>query len=248
VGLLARVALLAIALLCAACGRVVLVHDVRRADAERIVRALAGAGIAAQPEQSEGASPNAGFDVDVARDDVARSMAVLAANELPRREQSGFAETYGTGSAIPTLGEERSRASQAVAGELARTLETWDGVISARVHVATVDPLAGSLDDASSPHARASVVLHVASGRPSPDVGAVQRLVAGAVAAMRPEDVTVVVDVRSVPRADAPVFMWFGPVAVASGSAGVMRAALAALIALFVVIVGVMVWLRRKAR
>ena len=98
----------------------------------------------------------------------ARSISLRALG-LPHDKRRGFAETYGQPSLIPTPSEERARYLDATAGEIERTLETVDGVVSARVHLVLeeADPLA--VDAKPKSAARAAVLLKARPGaRPSP--------------------------------------------------------------------------------
>ena len=122
-----------------------------------------------------------------------KALDLLRSLGLPRDRRHGFAEVYGQPSLIPTPSEERARYLEALGGEIERTLETADGVVSARVHLVLeeTDPLA--VDAKPRTAARAAVLLKVRGGRaPLPD-GDVQKLVAGSVPGLDPAAVAVVV-------------------------------------------------------
>ena len=106
----------------------------------------------------------------MAHGDGTRAVDLLAALGLPRDKRRGFAETYGQPSLIPTPSEERARYLDATAGEIERTLETVEGVVSARVHLVLeeTDPLA--VDAKPKSAARAAVLLKARPGR-RPDRG-----------------------------------------------------------------------------
>jgi type III secretion protein J len=103
------------------------------------------------------------------------------------------ATPFGGESIIPTAAEERASYERAVAGELARSIGTMDGVFSARVHLALPgrDPLAAP--EAAPPRPRASVLIRAQGGGPGPCVADVRALVAGAVDGLSAGDVSVVV-------------------------------------------------------
>lgn len=235
---------LALAALCAGCGDVAVLQGVAEPEANRALAALDRAGVAAEKDRDEpGAGEGATFRVGVARADAARAVAVLAAHALPRREEPGFAETYGARSLVQSGAEERARAAQAVAGELARSLEAIDGVLDARVHVAVPEAADVALDGAGAPRPTASVLVRYAAARPPYDDAAVRRLVAGAVAGMRPEDVTVVGVARAPdPTLAAPRLARVGPIAVAPGSAGTLRGALAVLLTTNLLLAAALIW------
>jgi type III secretion protein J len=209
-----------------------LLHGLDERAANETIAALESAGIATEKAADE-ASP-ATFTVRVGRQDAARSLELLRARGLPRDRRHGFAEVYGQPSLIPTASEERARYLEALGGEIERTLETADGVVSARVHLVLEesDPLA--VDAKPRTPARAAVLLKTRDGRaPLPEVD-VQRLVAGSVPGLDPAAVAVVLT-RAPDSADgagAPLSA-LGPLRVASGSrpllVGVIAVGLAAL-------------------
>ncbi len=217
-----------------------MVQGVPEAEANRVVAALDQAGIAAQKNADEGTGTGAPtFRVGVGPDEVARAVTVLNASGLPHREQAGFAEAYGQASLVQTASEERARAAQAVAGEIARTIQRIDGVLDARVHVALPDARDAPLDEASIPHPSASVLVRYAGARAPYEDDALRRLVAGAVHGMRVEDVAVVGMSRPIaPASTEARLAWIGPIAVARGSLPTLRLVLGVSIGLNVVLAG----------
>ena len=208
-----------------ACAEVPVVQGVHETEANRVVAALDQSGIAAVKNADESTGSGAQtFRVSVGSDEVARAVAVLNANGLPRREEPGFSETYGQSSLVQTATEERARASQSIAGELARTIERIDGVLDARVHIALPDSRDAPLDGASAPHPTASVMVRFAGAHAPYDDEAMRRLVAGAVVGMRTDDVSIVGFSRPLPPASSEARLaWVGPIAVARGSLTTMR-------------------------
>lgn len=172
------------------------IHAVPEAEARHAVAALAHAGVAAHTSPDD-----RGFSVTVADGDVARAVTALHNAELPRREEPGFVEAWGERSLVATAAEERARAAQATAGELARTLESLDGVLDARVHLAL--PTADASGEAPR-RPTASVMLRYEPAERPLGEWQIRALVAAAVEGMRPEEVTVVF-VRRAARARPPV-------------------------------------------
>ncbi len=209
------------------------------AEANRAVAVLDHAGVAATKTGAAGS-----WTVTVGRDDVARSVALLSDEALPGRAAPGVAETYAGGGLLRGVAEDALRAEHARAGELARTLMALDGVIDARVHVATPerDALSGD-DDRARP--RASVLLRT---RGEVDTAAVQRLVAGGVEGLRADDVTVVVTRRRAAGTAGAVLATVGPFAVARGSAGALRATLVGMIVVIGALGGWLGWRELKRR
>ena len=115
----------------------------RRRPANETIAALERAGIATEKVADEGSTT--AFTVRIARRDAGKALDLLRSLGLPRDRRHGFAEVYGQPSLIPTPSEERARYLEALGGEIERTLETADGVVSARVHLVLEenDPLGG---------------------------------------------------------------------------------------------------------
>jgi type III secretion protein J len=217
-----------------------LLHGLDERAANESIGALEHGGIATEKAADEGGA--ATFTVRVARRDAARALDLLRSLGLPRDRRHGFAEVYGQPSLIPSASEERARYLEALGGEIERTLETADGVISARVHLVLEenDPL--SADARPRTPARAAVLLKARNGRaPLPEAD-VQKLVAGSVPGLDPTAVAVVVTRAPDPTeaSDDPSLAAVGPLRVASGSralvVGALAAGLAALAALAVLL------------
>jgi len=172
-----------------------ILHGLDEPAANEALAALERAGIGAEKAVEEGGGQSSGgaFALRVSRGDAARALDVLRVRGLPRERRHGFAEVYGQASLIPTASEERARYLEATAGEIERTLETAEGVVSARVHLVLeeVDPL--SLDSKPRTGARAAVLIKAAQGRTPLAESDVQKLVAGSVPGLDNRAVAVVV-------------------------------------------------------
>jgi type III secretion protein J len=244
----ARIALLAaLAALAGGCSTNIL-HGIDERAANDAARALERAGIGAEKvaEEAGGAGTGVRFTVRVARGDGARALDLLRALGLPREPRHGIAETYGQPSLIPTASEERARYVDALAGEIERTLESVDGVVSARVHLVLeeADPLAAEGKPRSP--ARAAVLLATRAGRtplPSDDV---QRLVAGSVAGLDPASVAVVTTVAPAPPDETATFAAIGPLRVTPGSRTLLVGALATAIGLLAVLAALLLLTARR--
>ncbi len=169
-----------------------ILHGLDEPAANEALAALERAGIGAEKTAEEGGQA-AAFALHVSRGDAARALDVLRVRGLPRERRHGFAEVYGQASLIPTASEERARYLEATAGEIERTLETAEGIISARVHLVLeeVDPLAQ--DGKPRTGARAAVLIKAAQGRTPLAEADVQKLVAGSVPGLDSRAVAVVV-------------------------------------------------------
>jgi type III secretion protein J len=171
-------------------------HGLDEPAANEALAALERAGIGSEKVPEEGGQTSgagAAFALRVSRGDAARALDVLRVRGLPRERRHGFAEVYAQASLIPTASEERARYLEATAGEIERTLETAEGIISARVHLVMeeADPL--SIDAKPRTGARAAVLIKAAQGRTPLAEADVQKLVAGSVPGLDPRAVAVVV-------------------------------------------------------
>jgi type III secretion protein J len=186
--LLLLLALLALA----GCGRDEVVHGLDEAQANEVVVALDERGVSSEKRREEGTEER--WAVAVAASAAPEAQRILAERELPRPRPPGFGEVFGKGSMVPTPTEERALYLHAVAGELARSVEAVDGVVTARVHLAL--PPADLLRTGPAPAPRAAVLVKTRPGarsRVEPLAPGIQALVAGAIAGLEPSSVSVVV-------------------------------------------------------
>jgi type III secretion protein J len=210
----------------AACSTNIL-HGLDERSANDATAALERAGIGAEKVADEGASSGASYTIRVAHGDGTRAVDLLRALGLPHEKRRGFTETYGQPSLIPTPSEERARYLDATAGEIERTLETVDGVVSARVHLVLeeTDPLA--VDSQPKSAARAAVLLKARPGAAPIAVTDVQKLVAGSVAGLDAVAVGVVITAAADPaEANAAVLAPLGPLRITPGTRPLLIGAL----------------------
>jgi len=218
---------LAIAFACAC--TVPLAGGLDDAAANHVVFALDRASVDATKEVDPTADGR--FRVSVARDDVPRALEALADEGLPHASAPGILDAVGKGSLVASEATEQAQLVAAIAGELERSIEGVEGVVSARVHISEPAP---SLDrTATGPRACASVLLQHRGSTPPLGADAVQRLVAGGVAGMIPSDVAVVMIPRPAPPlGTAGTLGHVGPIAVARTSLRSLQAALVVLVAI----------------
>ena len=213
-----------------------ILHGIDERSANEATAALERAGIGAEKLPDEGAAAGAGgaaYTIRVAHADGTRAVDLLRALGLPHDRRRGFAETYGQPSLIPTPSEERARYVDALAGEIERTLESADGVISARVHLVLeeTDPLA--VDAKPRNPARAAVLLKARPGTAPFSEVDVQKLVAGSVAGLQATSVSVVVTAAADPTATGGASLAaLGPLRITPGTRPLLLAALVAGLAL----------------
>jgi type III secretion protein J len=199
-------------------------------EANRVFVALDRANIGAAKEQDPAGDGK--WRVTVARDDLPQALSVMREEDLPRREPPGVAESVGKGSLVPSEAAEHAQLVAGLAGELERSLQGIDGVLSARVHLNV--PAPSPLRDSAPVRGSAGVLLEHRGATPPVSAESVQRLVAGSVADLVPGDVVVVMVPRAAPPElnGAGSLAHVGPIAVARASMRALQGALVAMVAL----------------
>jgi type III secretion protein J len=199
-------------------------HGLDEAAANEIVTSLERAGLGASKTRDD----DGAFVVSVGRADVIQALELMRSLGLPRAQRSGFGEIYKQPSLVPTPTEDRARYSEALAGEIARTLETVDGVVSARVHLVLPEPDPLALAEAGKPRvaAQAAVLLKTRTASALPIREAeVQKLVAGSVPGLEPAAVAVVTTLA--PELPSTTnLVTFGPLRMSPDSRGIALAGL----------------------
>lgn len=216
-------------------------HGLDEPAANEVMTALERAGIGAEKVRDDASGPTA-FAVRVAQGDAVRALDVLHTLGLPRGRRTGFAEIYGQPSLVPTATEERARYLEALAGEIERTLETVDGVVSARVHLVLEE--ADGLGEKPKSPAQAAVLLKTRAG-PLLKEAEVQKLVAGSVPGLAPSAVAVVsTPAVEIPGAGelAPV----GPLRVTPGTRSVLVTALFVVLGVLALLAALLLFTARR--
>lgn len=222
-----------------------LASSLEEAQADAIVVALDEVGIGASKEPS-GPGERGRFRVRVAQGDLAPALAVLRDLGLPRDRTPGYAELFAERGLVPSAADERARHAAALSGELARSLESMDGIVRARVHLGLADARPRMLDTAAG-RARASVLIeHRADARIDDD--AVRALVAGAIPELSADDVAVVRSPTRAARPREPRLAHVGPITVTRGTEGALKAILAASFTFNLVLAAALIVVRARRR
>ena len=219
-------------------------HGLDETAANEMLTSLERAGI----EASKNRDDDGAFAVMVAKGDALRAMELMRSLGLPRGPRAGFGEIYKQPSLVPSPTEERARYVEALAGEIARTLETVEGVVGARVHLVLPEPDPLAVDGKPRVPAQAAVLLKTRAGRPAP-IGErdVQKLVAGSVPGLDPLAVAVVVtsapEVAAAPGAN---LVALGPLRMTPDSRGALLVGTGAVCALVALLACLVIVLARR--
>jgi type III secretion system YscJ/HrcJ family lipoprotein len=108
-------------------------------EANRILVELEQRGIPDLKSTREVRDRKPAFSIKVPKSSESAARQILVKLDLPREERGGLQEMVGSAGLIPTRADERARLMYALSGELEKTLETYDRVVRARVHVVIPD-------------------------------------------------------------------------------------------------------------
>jgi len=190
------------------------------ADANQAVLLLERGGIGADKDHDP--EHDNRFRVSVSTPDSSTAISLLAQENLPPKASPGVLEALGANGMVPSRLAEQARWTSGTSGDLERSLRTLDGVLSARVHLAI--PVRDALTAEAPPeHASASVLVRHRGSTPPVSVSDIQRLVAGAVPGLAPENVAVVLSPSPQAPAAERELARVGPLTVTRGSLSLLR-------------------------
>jgi len=190
--------------------------------ANQVLLALNSASIPASKIEQAGSGKDVRYRIDVVSGDVASSLSLLKAGELPKRPEPGFNEIYKETGIIPTVSEEKARLAAAISGELSRTLESIDGVVDARVHLAMAESEPITLDSPRT-KPRASILIKLQKKREPIDKKVIENIVKGAIQGIEQRDIAIVQMHTSNSMKTTSKLVRFGPIVVSSNSAPAFR-------------------------
>jgi type III secretion protein J len=214
-------------------------------DANLVADALNRAGIEATKEADP--SGEAAYRVLVARAQTATAIATLREHDLPPRHAPGVIDAVGKGALVPSPLAEHAQYVAGLSGDLERSLASIEGVLGARVHLSV--PVENPLDGTPPRKPTASVLIRHRGATPPIGRDDIQQLVAGAVAELSAEAVTVVMISRPAGAAlPIPAMNQVGPIAVAQASAVWLRGLLGAVVILLLGLTAavLVLWIRMR--
>ena len=180
-------AAMACVVLLAACGQhVALFNNMSERDANEVLASLDRAGIGADKQPGKEGAVN----LMVAQSDVARAVAHLDREGLPRERRASMGDVFRKEGLISSPLEERARYLWALSQELSETLAQIDGVLTARVHVVLPERSTGG--EPGLPSSAAVFVKHRREVDLLPNLPELKRLVASSIPGLSVEKVNVV--------------------------------------------------------
>lgn len=166
--------------------RVELISNVSEGEANEALAALLQGGIkATKLPGKEGL-----VSLDVEEGGVAKAIAILRAEGLPRERYAKMGEVFRKEGLISSPLEERARYIWALSQEISATVSQIDGVVKARVHVVLPERSAGG--DPSLPSSAAVFIKHKTRVNLEESVPQIKRLVANSIPGLSNEKVSVI--------------------------------------------------------
>lgn len=150
---LRKLTLAFVAVLALAGCRVEVYDQLSQRDANEMTALLLMAGVDAERT----AHKDGTFAVEVNKEDFAQAVTLIDRSGLPKPKFASMTDVLSDDRLIASPSEERARLNYALSQELSRTVSEIEGVVSARVHLAT--PVDGPLSRSDS-KSSASVAIH----------------------------------------------------------------------------------------
>lgn len=201
-----------------------IVHGLEELEANEILVVLEAKGMSGDKIKEEGRV--VAYTVTVPESDARDAMRILTANRYPRPKPNGLKEVYvGNGGLIPTKSEEKAKFLMAIQGDIERKLMRLPGIQIASVTVVMPDKdIVRDLDTPPPPPtASVAIVYNAFDDRGTSLISQddVQKLVAGSVEDLKPQNVTVVMK-KNDPAKLVDIFADGGAVGTAVTSTTVM--------------------------
>lgn len=168
------------------CAKAELYTGLSEPEANEMIAVLTSAHIDVSKTSKDGKS----WTLLAGRDDFAPAVALLQSRGYPKERFTTLGDVFKRQGLISTPLEEHARLVYALSQELANTISSIDGVISARVHISI--PEAEEFATSKPPSSAAVFIKYNANLDLSPQVGPVKTLVVNSVEGLTYDRVTVV--------------------------------------------------------
>lgn len=175
------------------CAKEVVVHQQSEADANRILYLLSLEGVDAL-KIKDAESREVKFNIQIAKEDEIRTLAVLHKHNLPEEKKDGTNELFKEGGLIPTSEQQRAKREVGVSGDIVNSLRRIPRIVdaSALVSIPEDNPLRDVNE--AKPKPKASVMVsYIPDEKNNPPIGVedVQRFVQASLPELRSSEVSV---------------------------------------------------------
>jgi len=172
-------------LLLAGCGEKALYSDLSEQEANEMVALLYNAGISAEKQSMA----EQRFAVLTPKQSFADAVELLRSNGYPRNKFESLGDVFKKEGFVSSPLEERARLNYAQSQELAKTIESIDGVVLARVHLAV--PKKDPLSDEIKPASASIFIKHRRSAKLAEKESQIKALIVNSIEGLPYENVTV---------------------------------------------------------
>ncbi len=239
-----KVFILVVAVLLTAC-KVRIQEDLSEEQANKIIVVLSQNDIEAE-KRRRGNDRDKRYEVWVSKALADKAWRVMKENDLPLVNKDGIAEVYGKGNLVPSIMEEKALYLRALQGELAKTLNSIEGVINARVHIVIPDDIFLNEDnDRALPKAAVFIKYHLREDGSVPfKENEIKALIAGAVKGLEERNVQLILQqIYSTKITQQQAFKRYGLIKVSEDTAEKFNV-LMLLILLLIIILVVFIFLQ----
>jgi type III secretion protein J len=223
---------LVLIMLLAACGKETLYSQLSEQEANEMIALLQRTGIPA----SKLGSASSSFAVAVERQYFSNAVETLSSSGLPRKRLMNMGEVFEKEGFVSSPLEERARLNFAQSQELTKTIESIDGVVMARVHLAL--PENDPLTDKQLPSSASVFIKYTPGTDLNKRESQVKALLVNSVEGLPYENVTTVM-VPAAMRASVPMVS-------GASSGGVVTEILAGAVAFLLCVVALLLWHQRR--
>lgn len=172
-------------LLLTGCGEKVLYSDLSEQEANEMVALLYNAGISAEKQSMA----EQRFAVLAPKQSFAGAVELLRSSGYPRNKFESLGDVFKKEGFVSSPLEERARLNYAQSQELAKTIESIDGVVLARVHLAV--PKKDPLSDEIKPASASIFIKHRRSAKLAEKESQIKALIVNSIEGLPYENVTV---------------------------------------------------------
>lgn len=180
-----------------------------------------------------------GYSISVRKVDIPAAVDLLKAHDLPSQPRMEISRLFPSDSLVSSPRAEKARLYSAIEQRLEQSLQTMEGVLSARVHV-SYDIDSGDNGRAPTPMHISTLVTYQSETDPSLMIGDIKRFLKNSFNKVDYDNISVVLSKQ------APL-QHYGPVEIKTGGSGYMMN-FASVAGMAVLVLGGLVWYLRRRK